>query len=150
MKKIALVCLGNICRSPLAEAIARQIASEKKMPLVVESLGTSSWHLGKPPHPKSQTTAKKYGIDISHYQGTQITKKNISSFDYILAADVSVYNDLQALDRSANIFLLGDFGFEGADVPDPYYDNTIEKFDEVFLMLQVCIKNFFASKHFQI
>ena len=150
MKKIALVCLGNICRSPLAEAIARQIASDENMPLVVESLGTAAWHLGKSPHPKSQAVAKKNGIDIGHYKGTQITQGNIGSFDYILAADKSVYDDLQALDKGANIFLLGDFGFEGADVPDPYHDNTMEKFDEVFLMLQVCIKNFFASKYFQI
>jgi protein-tyrosine phosphatase len=145
--KITFVCLGNICRSPLAEAIAKEKVRNKNLDISIDSHGTSSWHIGEPPCLNSQEIARAYNLDISHYKGSQINKKNIFDYDLVVGADSSVVSDLKKLRNDKNILLLGDFGYDGADVPDPYYYNSIDGFDEIYNMLDICIENILNSKY---
>lgn len=149
MIKIAFVCLGNICRSPIAEAIGKDIAKKFSLDLHIESFGTASWHIGKSPCENSQKIVARKGLDISKYKGSQITRHNIQDYDFILGADSSVISDLQNISKKDNIHLMGDFGCQGRDVPDPYYFNSIEGFDEVYSMIETCVDGFLNSKYIQ-
>ncbi len=139
MKQILFVCLGNICRSPLAEGIAKRIAQEKVLPLRVESAGTSSWHEGEPPCKNSIEIAAKKGVDISTQRSRPVSQHDKHTFDYIVAMDTQNKNDLESKGFQ-NVYLLGDFGgFEGSDVPDPYYFRGIEGFEKVYTMIETAL-----------
>ena len=90
--KILMVCLGNICRSPLAEGILMSKLPRKYF--AVESAGTGKWHVGKQPDERSIAIAKKNGIDISHQRGKQFTPADFDDYDYIYVMDSSNYNDV--------------------------------------------------------
>ena len=139
-RSILFVCLGNICRSPLAEGIAKAYAKERELDLVVESAGTGSWHIGEPPCDGSQKVAKMHGIDISEHRARQITQEDINKFDIIVALDSKNKSDLQAM-GAKDVCKLGDFGYNGADVPDPYFFNGFEGFLEVYDMCEKCTRN---------
>ncbi len=139
-RSILFVCLGNICRSPLAEGIAKAYAKERGLDLVVESAGTGSWHIGEPPCDGSQKVAKMHGIDISEHRARQITQEDINKFDIIVALDSKNKSDLQAM-GAKDVCKLGDFGYNGADVPDPYFFNGFEGFLEVYDMCEKCTRN---------
>lgn len=94
---ILMVCLGNICRSPLAEGIMRSKLGKEYF---VDSAGTGSWHVGQAPDKRSIAVAKKYGIEISHLRARQFQVKDFDEFDYILAMDSSNYRDILSLARS--------------------------------------------------
>ena len=136
MKSILFVCLGNICRSPLAEAIAKKLDSNLK----IESCGTGSWHVGEHPCSNSVKIAALHSVDISKHKARQITAEDIKEFDYIIALDDSNLNDLKAM-GVINSIKLGSFGFEDKDVPDPYFFDGFEGFELVYDMINVCVKN---------
>ncbi len=93
--KILMVCLGNICRSPLAEGILKHYIKREKLDWFVDSAGTGAWHIGNPPDPRSIEVAKKHGIDISDQRARKIRSSDFEEFDVIFAMDSSNYNDLQ-------------------------------------------------------
>jgi protein-tyrosine phosphatase len=124
---ILFVCLGNICRSPLAEAAFRKAAAEAGLDAHADSAGTAAYHVGEPPDPRSIAIAARYGIDIAHYRGRQIETADFARFTHILALDHSNLANIQRIAperHSAHVSLLMDMvpGREGAAVADPYYD----------------------------
>ncbi len=130
---ILFVCLGNICRSPLAEAAFRKAAAEAGLDAHADSAGTAAYHVGEPPDPRSIETAARYGIDIAHYRGRQIEVADFERFTHILALDHSNLANIRRIapeSHSAEVALLMDMvpGREGAAVADPYYDGE-EQFE---------------------
>ncbi len=140
--KILMVCLGNICRSPLAEGLL-----EAKLPkgrFTVDSAGTGHWHVGKQPDQRSIDTANRNGLDISHQKCRLFTVDDFDEFDYIYVMDNSNLNDVLAMARNANdrakVSMILDVLFPGerVDVPDPYFGME-NGFDNVYKMLdQAC------------
>jgi protein-tyrosine phosphatase len=127
-EKIAVlfVCLGNICRSPLAEAAFRQEAEKLSLDVEVDSAGTGRWHVGEPPDRRAQAIARRHGIDIGGYRARQVTREDFRRFSHIVALDLENLQTLQALippDATAKLSLLLDYveGREGEAVGDPYY-----------------------------
>lgn len=123
---VLFVCLGNICRSPLAEAAFRREAGKIGLDLPIDSAGTGDWHLGHPPDPRAQATARTNGIDISHYRARQVTPEDFRRFGHIVALDAQNLADLEALrpgEGGAELSLLLDHvaGREGEPVADPYH-----------------------------
>ena len=95
-----MVCLGNICRSPLAEGIMKQKVKEKKLDWSVDSAGTGSWHIGELPDRRSIAIARQYGIDISDQRARQFKPADLDRFDLVLAMDSSNYRDIIRQDVS--------------------------------------------------
>lgn len=130
---VLFVCLGNICRSPLAEAALRTEAERLGLNLHVDSAGTGDWHVGHPPDARAAAVAMRNGIDISHLRARQVRPEDFHRFDFIVALDAQNLADLEALrpqDARAELALLLDFveGREGEPVADPYYGEE-EHFD---------------------
>jgi protein-tyrosine phosphatase len=126
---ILFVCLGNICRSPLAEAAFRAAADEAGLMAEIDSAGTGAWHIGEPPDQRAQATARRHGVDISGYRGRQVTPRDFSRFTHIVALDHSNLRNLEALrpkDATAKISLLLDHVPErkGQEVNDPYFGDV--------------------------
>jgi protein-tyrosine phosphatase len=123
---VLFVCLGNICRSPLAEAALRDEAQRLGLDLEIDSAGTGDWHIGHPPDPRAAAIARKNGVDISHLRARQVTADDFRRFDHIVALDETNLADLRTLrprDAKAELSLLLDHvhGREGEAVADPYY-----------------------------
>lgn len=111
MPSILFVCLGNICRSPLAEAALRAEAGHLRLDLGVESAGTGDWHIGEPPDPRARAVAARHGIDISAYQARQVTAADFTRFTHIVALDHDNLTNLRRLapaDATADLSLLLD------------------------------------------
>lgn len=140
MKSILFVCLGNICRSPLAEGILRHKANEKGIDLHIESAGTESLHVGESPDKRSVKIGKERGVDISRQVARQVRPTDFDKFDKILVADAQVYNELKHFARNAQDMKKVDFMMNMCDagcntgVPDPYYGGQ-DGFEKVFDML---------------
>lgn len=139
--KILMVCLGNICRSPLAEDIMRSKLSED---FTVDSAGTGGWHAGELPDKRSIATAKNRGLDITNQRARQFKRSDFDTFDHIFVMDNSNYKDVLALapneeaKSKVKLILNEIFPNENVDVPDPYYGGQ-EGFENVFDMLdQAC------------
>ena len=129
-----MVCLGNICRSPLAQGIAEKIAADNGLEWEIDSAGTSSWHSGEAPDPRSVEVAKQNGIDISTQRGRQVSPSDLEEYDLILAMDSSNYNDLINLAGGNDAYkdkirLIMNFVYPGENraVPDPYFDGGFPK-----------------------
>jgi len=123
---VLFVCLGNICRSPLAEAAFRKAAADAGLETVTDSAGTAAYHVGNPPDPRAIVTAARYGADILGYQARQIAERDYTRFTHIFALDSSNLADIQRRapgNTTAEIALLMDVleGREGQAVADPYY-----------------------------
>jgi protein-tyrosine phosphatase len=138
VRSVIFVCLGNICRSPLAEGIARRIAEERDLDLRIDSAGTGDWHIGEPPCDHSVTVARKHGIDISALRARQVMTRDFECFDLVIALDAKNYGDLERL-GAQKLCKLGDFGCGGEDVPDPYFFPGYEGFERVFEMVETCV-----------
>ena len=123
--KILMVCLGNICRSPLAEGLLASKLPKNKF--TVDSAGTGSWHIGQSPDERSIAVAKKNKISISNQKGRQFSSADFDTFDYIYVMDNSNYEDVvQLAEHPEQIgkvqLILNDlFPNEKVDVPDPYF-----------------------------
>ena len=143
MTKILFVCQGNICRSPLAEGIAKAVAREKLFLCTIDSAGTSSFHEGEHPCADSIRIAKMHYINISSLRARQVQRADAQSFDYVIAMDSGNKKTLQEMGFK-NIYLLGDFGgYEGKDVPDPYFFDTFdEEIKNVYTMIETCVEDF--------
>ncbi len=130
---VLFVCLGNICRSPLAEAALKAEAERLGLDLHADSAGTGDWHAGDPPDARAAAVAQRNGIDISHLRARQVTPDDFHRFDFIVALDENNLSDLQAMapqGAKAELSLLLDHvpGREGEAVADPY-DGEEEQFD---------------------
>lgn len=128
MVNVLFVCLGNICRSPTAEAVFRYKLEEAKLSNAVhiESAGTHAYHVGAPPDRRAQSAAAQRGIDMSALRGRQATRHDFGKFDYILAMDQENLENLEAIcprDSQATLRLFLEYAvaFTETDVPDPYY-----------------------------
>lgn len=139
MSKILFVCLGNICRSPLAEGIARARLKPERYPgIELDSAGTAGYHIGEPPDARAIAVARRHGIDISGLRGRQVAADDFDRFELILAADRSTLDILRRRQPGAAAdpqLLLEWCGIgAGLDVPDPYYGDDAG-FDTVFELL---------------
>ncbi len=138
--KILMVCLGNICRSPLAEGILKAKIKEKGLNWKVDSAGTGSWHIGELPDPRSVATARKFGINITDQRARQFRAADLDEFDLTLVMDRANYRDVLHFATTdaqrAKVKMIMDFVHPDSDtsVPDPYWDD--EGFDKVYQMLK--------------
>lgn len=137
--KILMVCLGNICRSPLAEGLlASKLPKDK---FIVDSAGTGNYHVGRKPDTRSIVTAQKNGLDITHQKARQFNSNDFDDFDYIYVMDSSNYSDVIDLAKNeiqkskVDMILNHLFPGENVDVPDPYY-GLQNGFDMVYEMLE--------------
>lgn len=137
--RILMVCLGNICRSPLAEGVLRHKAQQKGLNWHIESAGTGAWHVGQAPDPRSQKVALLHGIDISKQKAQQFSPYHLETFDKIYAMDSSNYQDIirhakNELEKN-KVELLMNNSEPGKNkaVPDPYYDDNL--YEVVYQMI---------------
>jgi protein-tyrosine phosphatase len=125
-RSVLFVCLGNICRSPLAEAAFRAEAERLGLHVEIDSAGTGDWHLGHPPDRRATAVAARNGVDIAHLRARQVGPDDFRRFDHIVALDAQNLRDLEAMrpaGAKAELSLLLDHapGREGQAVADPYY-----------------------------
>ncbi|QNK62643.1 low molecular weight phosphotyrosine protein phosphatase [Pedobacter sp. PAMC26386] len=133
--KILMVCLGNICRSPLAEGIVRKLIADENLDWEVASAGTGNWHIGQPADKRSIAIAATYGYDIAKQRARLFGQELFDEFDHILVMDKNNLRDVLKLAASeehrekVRLFLTGD-----REVTDPYFDDQL--FDPVFLTIE--------------
>jgi protein-tyrosine phosphatase len=137
--KLLMVCLGNICRSPIAEGIVKEKLKKSGFNAAVDSAGLLSYHIGETPDPRAIKIAARFGIDISNQRARQILSEDFDRFDIIFAMDQSVFDALKSLSRKEQrnkIHLFLEFaGYPaGSNVPDPYYGNMSD-FEECFRLI---------------
>lgn len=133
---VLFVCLGNICRSPLAEAAFRREAERLGLDVRIDSAGTGDWHVGRAPDPRACAVAAKNGIDVSGLRARQVSPEDFYEFDHIVALDAQNLADLRSMrpvDATAELSLLLDHvdGRQGVAVADPYYGEA-EHFDRAW------------------
>ncbi|HXH18567.1 MAG TPA: low molecular weight protein-tyrosine-phosphatase [Chitinophagales bacterium] len=137
--RILFVCLGNICRSPLAEGILKAKLQKHGLSWEVDSAGTGAWHVGESPDERAVAIARKYGIDITCQRARQFSPYDFERFDRIYTMDTSVYDDVRRLAlsdeemRKVTLILNEVYPDEFKDVPDPYWND--EGFEEIFRLL---------------
>lgn len=137
--KVLVVCLGNICRSPLAEGILK--SKVDPLEVHIESAGTGNYHVGDPPDPRSIAIGKHYGLDITDQRGRQFQPEDFDNFDYIYVMDNFNYADVISMARNeedkkkVKLILDEIFPGEKVDVPDPYHGGE-EGFNNVYKMLE--------------
>jgi len=135
-----MVCLGNICRSPLAEGILQHKIQERQLGWEVDSAGTGNWHIGEPPDPRSIQIAQHYSIDITNQRARQFERQDFERYDLILAMDLSNYNNILRLadskEAEEKVQLIMNYvdPKRNQSVPDPYWND--DGFEQVFKMLE--------------
>ena len=139
--KVLMVCFGNICRSPMAEGIIRNLGKNQ---ITVDSAGTSGYHIGSKPDSRMIITANKYGIDLSNLRARKFGVSDFDEFDIIFAMDSTNYQDIISLcrndaDKTKVRMMLDKF-----DVPDPYYGED-DGFELVYQLLYKACKEFIES-----
>lgn len=137
MKKVLMVCLGNICRSPLAEAILQSKVDSKEV--LVDSAGTAAYHIGNLPDKRSIEVAAKYGLNINNQRARKFVAADFDEFDFIYAMDKSNYNNILLLAKNADDkqkvkLILNEISQDNHSVPDPYYGGD-QGFENVYNML---------------
>lgn len=138
--KVLMVCLGNICRSPMADGLLRKKVKEENLDVEVDSAGTSDYHIGAAPDHRMRATAKKLGCPIDELRARQFSVQDFDQFDLIYAMDASNYNNILALSRNENdtakvhLILNELYPEENRAVPDPYFGGE-QGFIDVFNML---------------
>lgn len=139
-----MVCLGNICRSPLAEGIMLDLISKHQLPIEVDSAGTSNYHIGEMPDKRTIVNAKKHGIDLTPLRARQFVAQDYNAFDVIYVMDNSNYNNVITLAKNESdkakvkLFLSENKHSNFTEVPDPYFGGE-EGFENVFqLVHQTC------------
>ncbi len=146
MQKILFVCLGNICRSPLAEGIMLKLISDKNLTLEIDSAGTSNFHAGEKPDNRTVLNAKKHGVDLTRLRARQFSEKDFDDFDAIYVMDKSNMTNVLAhaknkeQEQKVELFLNTLFPNQNMEVPDPYFGGE-EGFEDVFnLIYSTCEK----------
>lgn len=150
---VLFVCLGNICRSPLAEAAFHQAAARAGLAVTVDSAGTGAWHVGNSPDRRAQAQAKACGVDISAYRARQVSAADFTRFTHIQALDRHNLDDLRRMrpvGATAHVGLLLDMvpGREGQSVADPYYGGPQDfavTWDEVSAAAQGLVAHLLAD-----
>ncbi|MBS4200426.1 low molecular weight phosphotyrosine protein phosphatase [Bacillus sp. FJAT-49732] len=141
MVNVLFVCLGNICRSPMAEAVFRDLVKNEKLSekIHIDSAGTSSWHVGARPHKGTLRKLEEYQISSEGMFGRQFTKEDFEKFDYVIAMDEMNIHDIYDIcgeSKHPKVLRLLDLTDKKADVPDPYYTGD---FQETYnLVLEGC------------
>jgi len=142
MTKLLMVCMGNTCRSPMAQAVARRLAVEAGLaqPFDVDCAGTHAHHLGERPDPRAELTLTRHGYEMGRVRSRRIAVQDFQAFDLILAMDVSNLTELRRLcpvEQMHKLHLLLDFAKEinETEVPDPYYGNQ-EGFEHVLALCE--------------
>ncbi|WP_375324721.1 low molecular weight protein-tyrosine-phosphatase [Flagellimonas sp. GZD32] len=135
--KVLMVCLGNICRSPLAEGILKSKVDSTTV--FVDSAGTAGYHVGNPPDSRSIDVARKYGLDISFQKCRKFTSKDFQEFDHIYVMDRSNLSNVSSLASSESELqkvklLLSEVNLGITEVPDPYYGG-VDGFEKVYQMI---------------
>ncbi|WP_219837506.1 low molecular weight protein-tyrosine-phosphatase [Paenibacillus sp. R14(2021)] len=150
MIRVLFVCLGNICRSPMAEAVFRHQVKELHVEdrIEADSAGTGDWHLCKPPHEGTRKLLDEYGISYEGIRARQVLLDDYSNFDYIVCMDSSNERDVRAVfgsksDGNAKVFKFMDLlpDHESDDVPDPYYTGN---FEQVYELIDQGCRNLLA------
>lgn len=142
--KILMVCLGNICRSPLAEGILKDLANSENLDWQIDSAGTSNWHEGNPPHKGSIEIALENGINIKQQRARQFRKSDFDEYDLILVMDSQNYQDVIKISESntqkEKVKIMLNFAHPNSNmgVPDPYYTGD---FQEVYNLLHLACTN---------
>ncbi|MGY5848474.1 low molecular weight protein-tyrosine-phosphatase [Salegentibacter sp. HM20] len=142
--RVLMVCLGNICRSPLAEGLLKSKVDPEKVE--VDSAGTGDYHIDQKPDKRSIAVAQKYDLDITDQRGRQFNRNDFDRYDYIYVMDNSNYKDVVSLarneeDRNKVKLILNEiFPGENVDVPDPYFGGD-HGFENVFQMLEEACEN---------
>lgn len=131
--RVLFVCLGNICRSPMAEGIFRHLLARAGLDgrVQVESAGTGSWHVGEHPDPRTLDTLERRGIRLPGKRARQIRPEELSGYDYVVAMDRANLRRLRQMGAEQARLLLDFAGREGEDVPDPYYEGGFERVYEL-------------------
>ena len=132
MIQVLFVCLGNICRSPMAEAVMRDLVDKRGLTsnIKVDSAATSSWHVGEPPHKGTQAKLKEYGISTSGMKGRQLAFDDLAGFDYIIgmdASNVANIRDMLRQPENPKILRFLDLTSHKKDVPDPWYTGDFQE-----------------------
>lgn len=141
IQRILMVCLGNICRSPMAEGIMRNVAHEEELEIEVDSAGTGGWHVGEPPDERAVRKMQQKGLDISMLRARQFHVSDFEKFDLIFAMDVHNYNDIIRMARNAEeknkVQMILNKRKPGSNesVPDPYYGG-MDGFEHVYQLLK--------------
>lgn len=138
--KILVVCLGNICRSPLAEGILLHMATQKKLEVTIDSAGTSNYHIDEAPDHRTIANAKKHNVDLTELRARQFTAEDFDAFDKIYVMDKSNLRNVLNLARNkedekkVDLFLNISHPGQNMEVPDPYFGGE-EGFEKVFQMI---------------
>jgi protein-tyrosine phosphatase len=132
MKKVLFVCLGNICRSPMAEAVMRDLVEKRGLTdkIKVDSAGTSNYHIGEPPHKGTKAKLLEYNISTSGMKARQLRSSDLQDYDYIICMDASnVKNTIEMLraESDAKVFRFLDLTPHKKDVPDPWYTGDFQE-----------------------
>ena len=129
-----MICLGNICRSPLAEGIMKHLVAEQRLNWTVDSAGTGSWHVGEGPDHRSVKTARQFGVYISKHVCRQFKVSDFDEFDLLLVMDKSNLSDVLSLARNEQDAEKVKLLLNDKEVPDPYYDPT--QFEPVYRLIE--------------
>jgi len=128
--KVLMVCLGNICRSPMAHGILNKLSEENNLNWTVDSCGTGGYHNGESPHPNSIKVSGDNGIDITNQVSRQIKRSDLEEYDLILAMDKANLSDVKKMmdqEQESKVQLIMNYAYPGEnrEVPDPWYDHSL-------------------------
>jgi len=149
--RVLMVCMGNICRSPLAHGLFQSLVEKEGLSelIVVDSAGTHAYHVGEPPDPRSQQTAERHGIDLSEQRARRVRQQDFEEFDYILAMDRDNYDNLidiapPAHQHKVRLFLEFAPQHREREVPDPYYGGA-DGFTHVYELVEAAARGLLAD-----
>ncbi len=149
--QVLFCCMGNICRSPTAHGVFRQLVMDSGLQdqIAIDSAGTHAYHVGNPPDNRAQATAQRRGIDLADLRARQVSQADFIQHDYVLVMDQANYQDLMSIcpaESQHKIRLFLDFAadWQENEVPDPYYGGP-RGFERVFDMIEAASRGLLAD-----